>query len=184
LMHLIMLDLDPYMLQFATCKRVDNCGYTDRWSYDGQNASDDNAGDFVGYRRALLAWLEAELKSVDRSKTPWLVLSSHFPLTSYSSRQPSPERDAAEPDLGGWGEEPDSAHHEDQDGEISWKETDYLDTCEGSNYVPPHDPWGTGNDGVPRCPLLPRNWTATEQIAACKAASTVLGLLCMVLRRR
>ena len=103
LMHLIMLDLDPYMLQFATCKRVDNCGYTDRWSYDGQNASDDNAGDFVGYRRALLAWLEAELKSVDRSKTPWLVLSSHFPLTSYSSRQPSPERDAAEPDLGGWG---------------------------------------------------------------------------------
>lgn len=74
LMHLIMLDLDPYMLSFATCKIVDNCGFTDRWSYP--NGSDADPGDFLGYRAALLSWLEAELRAVDRSKTPWLVLSS------------------------------------------------------------------------------------------------------------
>ena len=51
-----MLDLDPYMCSFATCKKVDNCGYTDRWSYDGPNASDTSAGDFMGYRAALLSW--------------------------------------------------------------------------------------------------------------------------------
>ena len=27
-----------------------------------------------------LAWLEKDLKAVDRSKTPWIIVSSHFPL--------------------------------------------------------------------------------------------------------
>ena len=97
------------------------------------------------------------------------MLSTHFPLISYSTRERVPERDAAEPDLGGWGEEDDS---------IYWKETDGLQTCEGSNYVPPHDPWGTGNDGVPRCPLLPRNWTAAQQITACKQVCDAGGFDC------
>ena len=185
LMHLIMLDLDPYMLQFAGCKKVDNCGYMDRWSHDGPNATDDSAGNFSGYRSALLTWLEAELKAVNRSQTPWLVLSSHFPLASYSTRQHDPERDAAEPDKGGWGgwgqaasqPFPPPPPHTDA-GSIHWKETEGLNTCEGSNYAPPHDPWGTGNDGVPRCPLLPTNWTAAQQVAACKQVCVAGGFDC------
>ena len=178
LMHVIMLDLDPYMLEFAGCKRVDNCGYTDRWSFDGPNATDDTAGNFSGYRSALLTWLEADLLGVNRSQTPWLILSSHFPLASYSTRQHDPERDGAEPDKGGWGGWGEAARQSTDVSSIYWKETDGLNTCEGSNYDPPHDPWGTGNDGVPRCPLLPTNWSAAQQVEACKQVCVAGGFAC------
>jgi len=37
---------------------------------------------FDEYRERILAWLEADLKKVDREKTPWLIVSSHFPIYS------------------------------------------------------------------------------------------------------
>ena len=161
LLHLIMLDLDPYMLSFAGCLKVDTCGYTDKWLH--ANATDAEPGDFIGYRKALLAWLEAELKAVNRRDTPWVMLSSHFPLVSYTTREQNAERDAVEPDLGGWGQ---GAPAEPMG---QYVESDYMATCEGSNYVPvPKDPWGTGTDGSAWCPLLPANWTAARQVAACK----------------
>ena len=36
--------------------------------------------EYAGYRAAQLAWLEKDLAAVDRSKTPWVVATSHFPL--------------------------------------------------------------------------------------------------------
>ena len=34
-----------------------------------------------------LAWLESDLKAVDRSITPWIIVSSHFPLYHASVSQ-------------------------------------------------------------------------------------------------
>ena len=69
--------------------------------------------------------------------------------------------------MGGWGHTPGT-----------YKETDDLSTCEGANYVPGSDPWGTGNDGSKWCPLLPTNWTAAQQVAACKTVCDDGGHAC------
>ena len=116
---------------------------------------------------AVVAGGRAQVCGPKQNALAGLVKSLSSGLVLYSRRLP-PTRDAAEPDLGGWGEETDS---------IYWKETDDLETCEGGDYVP-HDPWGTGNNGKPRCPLLPRNWTAAQQVAACKEVCVAGGFGC------
>jgi hypothetical protein len=34
----------------------------------------------VQYRAAQLAWLEEDLKAIDRAKTPWVILMAHHAL--------------------------------------------------------------------------------------------------------
>ena len=36
--------------------------------------------EMAGYRAAQLSWLAKDLVAVDRSKTPWVVVTSHYPL--------------------------------------------------------------------------------------------------------
>eukprot|EP01052_Picozoa_sp_SAG31_P048457 SAG31_NODE_10147_length_1178_cov_0.886006_2_plen_224_part_01 len=70
LLHLVHLDFSPYFCNFTNCcGNKGNCGFTERWSCD-----------FTGYRDAILAWARQDLQSVDRAITPWVIISTHFPL--------------------------------------------------------------------------------------------------------
>ena len=70
MLHLIHLDFSPYFCNFTNCcGQKGNCGFTEKWSCD-----------FTGYRNAILAWTRQDLRGVNRSATPWIFLSTHFPL--------------------------------------------------------------------------------------------------------
>ena len=43
--------------------------------------------EYSGYHGAQLAWLANDLASINRSKTPWVVATSHFPLYCTGCRQ-------------------------------------------------------------------------------------------------
>ncbi|GMI21001.1 hypothetical protein TrRE_jg3151 [Triparma retinervis] len=80
--HIVQLDLSPYYCNFEGCYGVDTCGFPDKWLDDLEET-----GNFQGYREELLEWLESDLEGVDRSKTPWVIVTSHFPMydtTDYS----------------------------------------------------------------------------------------------------
>ena len=70
LLHLVHLDFSPYFCNFTgCCGHKGNCGFTERWSCD-----------FAGYRAAILAWTSQDLRAVNRAATPFVVVSTHFPL--------------------------------------------------------------------------------------------------------
>ena len=78
LVHIVHLDMSPYWCNFDGCETVDSCGFPDAWtSFSG---TDEEAYDFETYRSELLAFLKSDLESVDREKTPWVIVSTHYPM--------------------------------------------------------------------------------------------------------
>ena len=70
LLLLVHLDFSPYFCNFTDCcGHKGNCGFTESWSCD-----------FTGYRNAILAWTRQDLHGVNRTATPWVIVSTHFPL--------------------------------------------------------------------------------------------------------
>ena len=57
--------------------------------------------EYAGYRDAQLAWLEKDLAAVNRSKTPWVIATSHFPLYCTGCRPGGATQDTAKlvPDM-------------------------------------------------------------------------------------
>jgi len=96
LVHIVQLDLSPYYCNFEGCYGVDTCGFPDKWLDD-----ETQTGDFEGYREELLTFLESDLDSVDRDKTPWVIVTSHFPM--YDTTDLSASSSASEKDFGASG---------------------------------------------------------------------------------
>ena len=94
------------------CMDVDTCGCPTKWITD-----DGNACDFLGYRTALLDGFRRELDRVDRSETPWLVVTSHYPF--YQTGLTDPKADAAEPDGGARGRPAHEREREREHGRSS-----------------------------------------------------------------
>ena len=67
--------------------------------------------DFAGYRAAVLAFARADLAAVDRTKTPWVVMTAHFPMyETYDEAHPrNVAHERSEPDGGARGAEPRAA---------------------------------------------------------------------------
>ena len=80
LLHLLHLDLSPYWCRFDGCVGVDTCGFPDAWVKAPSASNPDTRYDFEGYRAAIMAYARADLAAVDRSKTPWVMVTAHFPL--------------------------------------------------------------------------------------------------------
>lgn len=77
LLHLLQLDLSPYFCHFNGCSHVDTCGFPDEWTRKGPSGDE---YDFEAYRENLLAFVRRDLASVDRHRTPWLIVTAHYPL--------------------------------------------------------------------------------------------------------
>ena len=81
LVHILQLDMSPYWCHFSGCISVDTCGFPDEWV---KNASDthnpDVRYDFEGYREDMLAYVRADLEAVNRTQTPWVIVTGHYPL--------------------------------------------------------------------------------------------------------
>ena len=102
LVHILQLDLDPYYCwHVPNCHSVDNCGFVDAWVSDPIKGP--SLDDFKRYRQALLAFAKADLKAVDRNKTPWVIVTAHFPLYQTYGPEENAEAEAAERDLGARG---------------------------------------------------------------------------------
>lgn len=80
LLHLLHLDLTPYWERFSGCIDVDSCGFPDEWVRDSKSKDPKIRYDFEGYRAAALAFARADLAAVDRKRTPWIIVTSHFPF--------------------------------------------------------------------------------------------------------
>lgn len=111
LMHLLHLDLSPYWCRFSGCIGVDTCGFPDEWVADASSSDPGTRYDFAGYRAAVLAFARADLAAVDRAKTPWVVMTAHFPMyETYDTAHPrNVAHERSEPDGGARGAEPKAA---------------------------------------------------------------------------
>ncbi|GMH88122.1 hypothetical protein TL16_g11065 [Triparma laevis f. inornata] len=100
LIHIVQLDMSPYWCNFDGCETVDSCGFPDMWT--SKSGTDEESYDFESYRNGLIEFLKEDLEGVDRTKTPWVVVSTHFPFYDYSGDAVKDER-SLEPDLGATG---------------------------------------------------------------------------------
>lgn len=105
LLHVLHLDLSPYWCRFSGCVGVDTCGVPDEWIADATSADPVTRYNFSGYRDAILAFVREDLTAVDRSETPWVLVTAHYPLyeTYDNTSTANQEREAAKPDRGARG---------------------------------------------------------------------------------
>jgi hypothetical protein len=100
LVHILQLDMSPYWCRFKGCVEEDTCGFPDAWVKNTSSADPDARYDFEGYRSSILAFARADLKQVDRNKTPWVIMTGHYPMyETYDKFHPTnlaSERDAAD----------------------------------------------------------------------------------------
>lgn len=75
LLHLVHLDFSPYYCNFTGCEASDNCGYTDEYTDPLTGEHDEHR-----YKRDVLGFASRDLAAVDRSKTPWVFVTTHYPL--------------------------------------------------------------------------------------------------------
>eukprot|EP00035_Acanthoeca_spectabilis_P010123 m.178671 g.178671 ORF g.178671 m.178671 type:complete len:301 (+) comp14930_c0_seq3:1239-2141(+) len=80
LLHFLHLDLSPYWCRFSGCIGVDTCGVSDEWVVDASSDDPTTRYNFTGYRETVMAYARADLAAIDRSKTPWVIASAHYPL--------------------------------------------------------------------------------------------------------
>jgi len=90
LLHLVHLDLSPYWCRFTGCIKSDSCGFPDRFAVNASSDDPVTRYDTAGYRKELLAFVRSDLAKVDRTKTPWIITASHYPLyETYDSSSPA-----------------------------------------------------------------------------------------------
>ena len=80
LLHLLHLDLSPYWCRFKGCTSVDSCGMPDEFVVDASSSDPETRFDFARYREQILKFTEADLAAVNRSRTPWVVATAHYPM--------------------------------------------------------------------------------------------------------
>ena len=109
LLHLLHLDLSPYWCRFSGCIGVDTCGVPDQYVRDPSSSDPDVRYDFAAYRAAMLAFARADLAATNRSRTPWVIVTAHFPLyETYDNFGPhNIARERSAPDLGARGHGPE-----------------------------------------------------------------------------
>ena len=105
LLHLLHLDLSPYWCRFPGCVGVDACGFPDRWVRNASASDPDARYDFAAYRAAALDFARRDLAAVDRARTPWVVVTAHYPFyeTSDAAHPRNVARRRAERDAGARG---------------------------------------------------------------------------------
>jgi len=79
LLHLVHLDFSPWYCNFTGCEGSDNCGFTDEYTDSTGNY------DFERYKMDLLAFAQRDLSGVNRTRTPWVIVSTHYPLYESSA---------------------------------------------------------------------------------------------------
>ena len=177
LLHLVQLDLSPWFCAHVpNCQAVDNCGFVDAWSLDSPRG-----GNFTGYRAALLAFVEADLARVDRQRTPWVIVTAHYPLYETYGPEANAAHEASERDLGARGRPPIRTKDDDKEAAASdedhWRETTGIKWCSGGGDYLPGDVWKEGLDND-QCPYLPLNYTDEEMVRACEDVCDAAGILC------
>lgn len=94
LVHILQLDLSAWWCRFPGCIQTDACGVPDEWI---KNASEMHNPveryDFPGLRHSMLDFIRADLAAVDRARTPWVIVTSHYPL--YETYDPQNEDNLA-----------------------------------------------------------------------------------------
>lgn len=80
LLHIIHLDLSPYFEHFENCITYDECGFPREFIRDSHSKDPSSRYDFQSYRQRLLAFTREDLAAVNRLTTPWVIISSHYPL--------------------------------------------------------------------------------------------------------
>ena len=121
LLHTTIIDASPYHCNFENCMEVDSCGFP-------QEFIDLESGeaDWLGYRAAILKWTEEDLARVDRTKTPWLFVTGHYPM--YENGYVDPPEENKEAD---WGAKGDRWLKEEEEGEISPSADQFMADFEG-----------------------------------------------------
>ena len=73
--------MSPYWCRFEGCIPVDTCGFFDVWvKNSSEKINPDVRYDFEGYREDILAFARDDLKAVNRTKTPWVIVTGHYPF--------------------------------------------------------------------------------------------------------
>eukprot|EP01063_Lacrimia_lanifica_P012492 TRINITY_DN19154_c0_g1_i1.p1 TRINITY_DN19154_c0_g1~~TRINITY_DN19154_c0_g1_i1.p1 ORF type:complete len:700 (+),score=165.83 TRINITY_DN19154_c0_g1_i1:37-2136(+) len=94
LLHLLHLDLSPYWCRFSGCGAVDTCGFPDEWVADASATDPDARYNFTGYRAAVMDFMRRDLAAVDRARTPWVMVTAHYPLyETFDNTAPMTEAD-------------------------------------------------------------------------------------------
>jgi hypothetical protein len=103
LLHLLHLDLSPYWCRFSGCIGSDSCGFPDSYVRDASSDDPDIRYDFARFRADVLAFARADLAAVDRGRTPWVMVSVHYPLYETWDSAANRELDLSKPDFGARG---------------------------------------------------------------------------------
>ncbi len=99
LVHILQLDLSAWFCRFPGCIQVDACGVPDEWIKNASEVKDPvERYDFPGLRRSMLEFIRADLTAVDRARTPWVIVTSHFPLYDTYDPQNNLAREARSAD--------------------------------------------------------------------------------------
>ena len=97
--------------RFSGCIGVDTCGMPDEWVIDASSSDPATRYNFSGYRGDVLAFARADLAAINRTVTPWVIVSAHFPLyeTYDTASAVNLAHAASEPDFGARGHGPPGA---------------------------------------------------------------------------